>query len=89
MTLDEFQALKDWHARHAFDRPLEGHVWDGVMTLWLIGWVGTPTAWIVGAELVALCTAGCVLLPGVYVALRRRLHRSGRLRCDWLRAVGD
>jgi len=26
-------------------------------------------------------------LPGAYVALRRYLHRSGRLRCDWITAL--
>jgi len=24
------------------------------------------------------------MAPSFYVALRRRLHRAGRLRCDWL-----
>lgn len=88
MTLDQFQDLKTWHSRHARDRPLEGHVWNGVLTMWLVGWVGTPTAWLIGAKLLAVCGPALLLAPGLYVGARRRLHRTGRLRCDWLGALG-
>lgn len=87
MTLDEFHDLKVWHDLHAGDRPLEGRVWSVVLTLWMIGWVGPPAAWLIGTEVLAACTLGLVLLPGAYVALRRRLHRQGRLRCDWIAAL--
>ncbi len=33
-----------------------------------------------------LCGA-LVFLPSAYVAVRRLLHRSGVLRCDWLRTL--
>ena len=29
-----------------------------------------------------------LFLPGLYVALRRRLHRARLLRCDWIGALG-
>lgn len=88
MTLDQFHDLKTWHVRHAADRPLEGHVWNAVLTLWLVGWVGIPTAWLLGAQVLGLAGLGLLLLPGAYVRLRRRLHRRGQLRCDWLGALG-
>jgi hypothetical protein len=87
MTLDQFHDLKVWHTRHAGDQPLEGHVWNGVLTLWLIGWVGTPAAWLMDAKPMAVCAPALLLLPGAYVAVRRRLHRKGRLRCDWIAAL--
>lgn len=88
MTLDQFHDLKNWHLRHAQDRPLEGHAWNMVLTLWLVGWVGTPAAWLIGTPLLAIVGPVLLLLPGAYVALRHRLHRTGHLRCDWLGALG-
>jgi hypothetical protein len=88
MTLDQFQDLKLWHARHAGDRPLEGHVWNAVLTLWLVGWVGTPAAWLLQQDLLAAAGLVLLFLPGIYVATRRRLHRRHLLRCDWITALG-
>ncbi|HET7793490.1 MAG TPA: hypothetical protein VFL64_08900 [Rhizobacter sp.] len=88
MTLDQLHALKLWHVAHKRERPIEYHAWDGVLTVWLIGWMGEPAALILWWPGVAL---GCVLLffaPTLYVALRRHLHRTGRLRCDWLDSLG-
>jgi hypothetical protein len=88
MTFDQLHDLKVWHSRHVGDRPVEGHVWNAVLTLWLFGWVGVPAAWLLGRGDLAL--AGLVLLPlpGLYVALRRALHRRRLLRCDWIAALG-
>ena len=88
MTFDQFHDLMTWHSRHAGDRPLEGHVWNGVLTLWMSSWVGVPAAWVLGLD--ALALGGLVLLPlpGLYVALRRSLHRRRLLRCDWIGALG-
>jgi len=87
MTLDQFQNLRLWHLRHMHEQPLEKHIWDLVLTLWLAGWVGEPTALLTHALwAVALCTV-LLFLPGSYVRLRRRLHLSGVLRCDWIRAL--
>ena len=36
MTLDQFQDLKRWHQRHEREQPLEKHVWDAVLTLWMM-----------------------------------------------------
>ncbi len=84
MTFDQFQDLRLWHLRHQQDHPLEGHAWTAVLTLWLLGWVGPPAAWLLLGELEALLCALLVFLPGAYVDWRDRLHRRGRLRCDWI-----
>lgn len=87
MTLDQFQDLRQWHLRHRGDHPLEGHIWTLVVTLWMVGWVGAPTAWLLQWDATALATALFVFAPGTYVALRGLLHRRGKLRCDWIVAL--
>ncbi|MGZ5216971.1 MAG: hypothetical protein ACXWIG_10665 [Caldimonas sp.] len=87
MSLDQFHELKLWHQRHRREQPFEKHVWDMVLTFWLAGWVGAPAAFLIHAGwALAICTV-LVFLPGAYVWLRRRLHRAGALRCDWIRAL--
>lgn len=86
MRLHEFHALKTWHRQHG-RHPVERNVWEGVLTVWLIGWVGTPTAFMTDtgwAEAACLCV---VFLPGLYVTSRRLLHRYKLLRCDWIGAL--
>jgi hypothetical protein len=85
MTLNQFHALKVWHTHHA--RPLERSVWDAVLCLWLAGWVGLPSAFILHLLWAQLACIAVTFLPRLYVAWRRRLHRSGRLRCDWITAL--
>ena len=87
MTLDQLHELKLWHQRHVRDRPLEKHVWDAVLTLWMMGWVGGPTAFLIHLRWAALLCVALLFLPGAYVALRRRLHRAHLLRCDWMAAL--
>ena len=64
---------------------MEGHVWTAILTLWMVGWVGAPTAWLLQWDLAAL---GAALLGAsrraATSAWRDRLHRRGRLRCDWI-----
>jgi hypothetical protein len=87
MSLDQLHDLRIWHLRHMGEHPLEKNTWDMVLTFWLVGWVGTPTAVITRALwAVALCLS-LLFLPGAYVRLRRRLHRSQVLRCDWIAAL--
>ena len=83
MTLNEMQRIKQWHVTHRADHPLEYHLWDGVLTLWLMGWVGLiPALAFAQVWAMPLCLLG-MLLPGTYVAWRLRAHRACRLRCDW------
>ena len=85
MTLTQFQDLRHWHLRR--DRPVETQLWDGVLTLWVIAWVGGPAALILQRPLIAVVCLAMLFLPQSYVALRRSLHRAKRLRCDWLGAL--
>lgn len=87
MNLDQLQDLKQWHERHVREQPFEKHVWDMVLTLWLAGWVGAPAAFAIHAGWALVLCGGLVFLPSLYVALRRRLHAGGALRCDWIRAL--
>ena len=36
MTLNELQRIKQWHVAHKADHPLEYHLWDLVLTLWVL-----------------------------------------------------
>jgi hypothetical protein len=87
MTLEQFHDLRLWHLGHMREHPLEKHGWDLVVTFWLAGWAGVPTALITHAAwAVAVCSA-LYFLPGSYVRLRRRLHATRVLRCDWIGAL--
>ena len=83
MTLAQLHDLKVWHQRHWRQQPVEKQVWDVVLTLWLAGWVGFPSAWITHATWAEATCIPLLFLPSLYVAIRLRLHRAGMLRCDW------
>jgi hypothetical protein len=84
MTLHQLASVKQWHLAHPSGHVVEGQVWDGVLSAWILGWIGLPPAWILGSAAMAAGCAVLVLLPRGYLGLRRRLHRRGMLRCDWL-----
>ena len=84
MTLQQLQDIKLWHLAHKPDHPLEYHAWDGVLTAWMCGWMGEPAALILWWPSLAFVCALLFVTPSLYVALRRSLHRRGRVRCDWL-----
>jgi hypothetical protein len=88
MTLQQLQAIKLWHVAHKPERPIEYHAWDSVLTAWVLGWMGEPAALILWWPSLALSCLLLFMAPSLYVALRRRLHQSGRLRCDWLSSLG-
>jgi hypothetical protein len=88
MTLQQLHAIKLWHVAHKPESPIEYHAWDSVLTAWVLGWMGEPAALLLRWPSLAV---GCLLLfmaPSAYVALRRKLHGSGRVRCDWLSSLG-
>lgn len=87
MTLKQLQALKRWHVAHRLDHPMEYVVFDAVLTAWVLGIVGLPPALLLdGPALLPLCLMA-FMAPELYRALRVWLHRSARLRCDWLVAL--
>lgn len=82
-TLSELQRIKKWHVAHKADHPLEYHLFDGVLTLWMMGWVGWfPALAFEMPWAFPLCALG-MCLPGIYIGWRIRAHQSRRLRCDW------
>ena len=88
MKLVELSALRAWHLGAGREARMERHAYDGVLTLWLVGWLGLPASLVLGHPGLA---GGCVALswlPRAYVGWRRRLHQRGRLRCDWLGVLG-
>ena len=85
MTLDELQRIKQWHVHHRADHPVEYHLWDGVLTLWLMGWIGWLPAFAFDHLWALPLCAAAMFAPTLYVGWRLRAHRARRLRCDWLR----
>ncbi|MBA2962396.1 MULTISPECIES: hypothetical protein [Ramlibacter] len=87
MTLIELQHIKQWHVGHRASHPVEYHLWDTMLMLWLAGWIGWLPAFAFD-ELwtVPLCVFA-ISAPDVYTAWRARAHRRQRLRCDWLCAA--
>lgn len=85
MTLAEIQRIRQWHVEHRHDHPVEYHLWDTVLTLWLLGWVGWLPAFAMGeaAWIAPLCLVG-MHAPATYTRWRARAHERHRLRCDWL-----
>lgn len=87
MTLQQMAALKRWHLANREQSPLEYHAWDGVLTLWVLGWMGWPPALLLSWGWLLPLLALCFVAPRLYVRMRRRLHERGALRCDWLPAL--
>jgi hypothetical protein len=84
MSLDELQRIKQWHVDHKGQHPVEYHLWDATLTLWLMGWVGWLPTFAFEATWAAPLCAVAMFAPTMYVAWRSRAHAARRLRCDWL-----
>lgn len=87
MTLKQLSQVKRWMVMHSTRHPVEMAVWNGVLTCWMMGFMGLPGALIIHAWWVLPLCLAAWLLPMAYTLGRRRLHRTGRLRCDWLTAL--
>ena len=84
LTLTELQRIKQWHVAHKSDHPLEYQLWDAMLTLWMMGWIGWLPALILDALLAWPLCLLALYAPGLYVDWRRCAHQQQRLRCDWL-----
>jgi hypothetical protein len=84
MTLQQLATIKRWHLSHPRPGSVEQQVWDGMLTCWILGWMGVPPALVLAPELAWAICPGLFLAPTAYVRLRVWLHRRGLLRCDWL-----
>ena len=84
MRLGELERIKRWHEAHRQEHPFEYQLWDGMLTLWLLGWVGwMPVVIMQTLWLLPVCLAG-IWAPGLYVHWRQRVHAAQRVRCDWI-----
>ena len=84
LTLKELQRIKQWQVAHREEHPLEYHLWDAVLTVWVMGCVSwLPVLALEMEWLLPLCLTA-MLSPGLYVRWRKRAHATRRLRCDWL-----
>jgi hypothetical protein len=89
VTVQQMATVKRWHQIHRRNGGMEIQVWDLVLTCWLLGWVGLPAAVLMEpVSGLAICLL-LYLMPNLYVALRRRLHRTDVLRCDWLHSASQ
>jgi hypothetical protein len=84
MTLNELQRIKQWHVEHRREHPLEYHLWDAILTLWVLGWVGWLPAFAFHALWAAPLCMLAMAAPNLYKRWRQRAHQSHKLRCDWL-----
>jgi hypothetical protein len=87
MTLAQLNHFKHWHVCHRTDHEIEFALCDLVLGAWLCGWMLLPTLVVLDAEAVMPGSLALILMPEIYCALRRHMHLSGRLRCDWLDAI--
>jgi hypothetical protein len=87
ITLHQLQQLKEWHVAKRGTHWVEYELWNVVLTVWLMGWIGClPALTFDTPWALPLCLLG-VLTPQFYVHARVRAHERGRLRCDWLSLV--
>ena len=87
MSLNELQRIKQWHVTHRDENPLEYHLWDAMLALWLTGWVGWLPAIALDQYWAMPLCAATMAAPRLYVTWRTRAHRAQRLRCDWIGAA--
>ena len=73
--------------RQGHRHPIEKILWDAVLTIWLVGCVGAPASFLLRAGWAEVACLSVLFLPGLYVALRRWLHRTRLLRCDLIVAL--
>jgi hypothetical protein len=86
LPLQELQRIRKWHLAHRSDHPLEYQLWDAVLTIWVMGWVGWLPTYALEAWWLAPLCALFMLMPQLYVDWRARAHVKQQLRCDWLPA---
>lgn len=84
ITPAELHRVRQWTLAHRTDHPVEYQLWDAVLTLWLMGWVGwLPTLVLDLWWAPTLCLTG-MLMPRLYMTWRANAHARCRVRCDWL-----
>ncbi len=87
MTLIQLTQVKQWMRQHGQRHVVELQIWDLVLCCWLLGWAALPGLILLQDWLMLPVLLMGTLLPTAYVRWRCRMHRAGRLRCDWLCAL--
>lgn len=87
MTLDEMHQIRQWHVGHRRTHPVETHLWDMMLMLWVAGCIGWLPSFAIGALWTVPLCLFAMCAPDLYTAWRARAHRLQRLRCDWLCAT--
>jgi len=84
ITLAQFQRLKHWREARHHTHPFERRMWETVLTMWMMGWIGWLPALASDAPWAyPLCLFG-IFSPQIYVVLRIKAHQAQRLKCEWL-----
>ena len=84
ISLAELQRIKKWHVAHKAEHPLEYQLWEAVLTLWVVGWVGWLPAFAFDAWWALPLCAVAMAAPGLYIGRRAKAHALQRVRCEWL-----
>jgi hypothetical protein len=87
IPLTQIQRIRKWHVAHKVAQPLEYHLWDAVMTVWMMGWVGGLPAFLIDAWWALPLCGIAIVTPNLYVGWREQAHAMQRLRCDWLHCI--
>ncbi len=87
MTLIQLAQVKQWMRLHGQQHVVELQIWDLILCCWVLGWAALPGLILLQHWAVLPGLLLGTLLPTVYVRWRSRMHRLGRLRCDWLCAL--
>lgn len=87
LSLHTLQSVKNWHVAHQADHPLEMHLLDAVMAVWVVSWFAWLPLFILGFEWLIPFSLLGLMLPNMYVGWRVKAHAQRRLRCDWVNLV--
>ncbi len=88
LSNERLHRIRQWHIAHRAEHPLEYHLWDAVLTLWVLGCTGWLPAYVFHAWWAVPLLALGLLTPGGYVGWRAHAHALRRIRCEWLPAAG-
>ncbi|MBV8501508.1 MAG: hypothetical protein JO006_07305 [Paucibacter sp.] len=87
MDLAQMARIRHWLRLHGARHPAELWIWDLICIAWVAAWLAIPLSVILGRDELMPLSLLALVLPALYVAWRSRLHRRGKLRCDWLTAL--
>ncbi len=87
LSLETLQSVKKWHVANRAVHPLEFHLLDAVLTVWVMSWLAWMPLLILEFEWLIPFSLLGLMLPNLYIAGRIKAHMQGRLRCDWINLV--